>query len=256
MSDYLHNLVTRSLNMTRVARPRLASLFEPPFAGFGSPAPFETENAEGEPRAYEAAHTGDLRDTDPPSKPPHADASSHPPSPQTYAPDRAPAPFNFTPPDEEETSPATGQMIQPPGTPPLGVAQAASQPEEHAASRMRSGEGEGRSLEERVRRILDEELKAHGSRDTHVGTILRERARVVERRVAPAPPVAPQPSRSSVESEAQGPDAAPTIRVTIGRVNVRAVVSSKPKEPKREPARPRPMLSLEDYLGRRNGGSR
>jgi hypothetical protein len=57
---------------------------------------------------------------------------------------------------------------------------------------------------------------------------------------------------SQVNQRSSGP--APTIRVTIGRVEVRAVQSPAPT-PKPAKARP-PKLSLEDYLRKRERGSR
>jgi hypothetical protein len=51
---------------------------------------------------------------------------------------------------------------------------------------------------------------------------------------------------------------APTIRVAIGRIEVRAI-TPPPTPPARQratPARPGPALSLDDYLKRRNGGQR
>ncbi len=47
----------------------------------------------------------------------------------------------------------------------------------------------------------------------------------------------------------------PVVRVTIGRVEVRANFSFPPSAP-RQPAKSRPTLSLEDYLKARNGGGR
>jgi hypothetical protein len=49
-----------------------------------------------------------------------------------------------------------------------------------------------------------------------------------------------------------GPQPQPTVRVTIGRIEVRAVASSQ------SPAKPRatqPVMNLDDYLRRRNQGS-
>ncbi len=48
---------------------------------------------------------------------------------------------------------------------------------------------------------------------------------------------------------------APTIRVAIGRIEVRAV-TPPPEQPawRETPARPGPLLSLDDYLKQRNGG--
>ena len=47
----------------------------------------------------------------------------------------------------------------------------------------------------------------------------------------------------------------PTIRVTIGRIDVRAVTpAASPQRPK--PSRPAPALSLDDYQKQRKGGER
>ena len=50
---------------------------------------------------------------------------------------------------------------------------------------------------------------------------------------------------------------APTIRVAIGRIEVRAIMPP-PATPTRQtaPTTPRPELSLDDYLKQRNGGQR
>jgi hypothetical protein len=51
------------------------------------------------------------------------------------------------------------------------------------------------------------------------------------------------------------PSPPPTVRVTIGRVEVKAIMP--PAQPTRaKPARSAPTLSLEDYLKQRNGGKR
>jgi hypothetical protein len=47
----------------------------------------------------------------------------------------------------------------------------------------------------------------------------------------------------------------PTIRVTIGRVDVRAVMPAPPV-PVAKPVHPRPGLSLDDYLKQRRGEAR
>jgi hypothetical protein len=57
------------------------------------------------------------------------------------------------------------------------------------------------------------------------------------------PPVMPEP--------VTGQTPAPSIRITIGRVDVRAMM---PELPKRRPTpERRPTLSLEDYLSQRSG---
>jgi hypothetical protein len=51
------------------------------------------------------------------------------------------------------------------------------------------------------------------------------------------------------------PEPAPTIKITIGRVDVRAVMPAMPAT-RTAPARPGPALSLEEYLKQREGGRR
>jgi hypothetical protein len=81
----------------------------------------------------------------------------------------------------------------------------------------------------------------------------------------PAEPVEPvriqprqtiEPRRASEDGPArEGPalrTMSPSVHITIGRVEVRAITASTPK--KRERAAPTPSLPLADYLKQRNGG--
>lgn len=70
--------------------------------------------------------------------------------------------------------------------------------------------------------------------------------------VEPTPirPMADGPARQRREAQP-----APTIRVTIGRIEVRATTPPTPKPPPR-PARREPTVSLDQYLEQRNGGHR
>ena len=63
---------------------------------------------------------------------------------------------------------------------------------------------------------------------------------------APVPAVLPKAMRKP----------APTIQVTIGRIEVRAITLPAPPAPRFKPARPGPALSLDDYLKQRNEGKR
>lgn len=89
----------------------------------------------------------------------------------------------------------------------------------------------------------------------------------VETRVAsPAqtpPPPQPSVTRQARQSTAMPPSQSltaepapqpPAIRVTIGRVEVRAVQPPEPFLPRPRPAMRMPAVSLDDYLRRRNGG--
>jgi hypothetical protein len=80
--------------------------------------------------------------------------------------------------------------------------------------------------------------------------------------LTPSVGVVPTSSAASVEFPADqrqaalGPvPAAPTIRVSIGRIEVRAIMPPVPPVRPAPPARPRPQLSLEDYLRQHRGGS-
>jgi hypothetical protein len=54
--------------------------------------------------------------------------------------------------------------------------------------------------------------------------------------------------------ETPAPSQTPVVRVTIGRIEVRAVMQGPPSAPRASP--PLPTLSLDDYLQRHNGGGR
>ena len=69
--------------------------------------------------------------------------------------------------------------------------------------------------------------------------------------LATAPVLPPEPVRS--RNRFQAP---PTVQITIGRIEVRAVTAQRrTPEPARKVSRPRPpAMSLDDYLSKRNGG--
>jgi hypothetical protein len=71
------------------------------------------------------------------------------------------------------------------------------------------------------------------------------------RHFVPELPHAPHTTRA--EPDPQTPPV-PSVHVTIGRVEVRAVMSPLAAPPKRPVAPPGPKLSLEEYLRARNGG--
>jgi hypothetical protein len=109
--------------------------------------------------------------------------------------------------------------------------------------------------------LTPEQRPTQGTQDTT--------PRVIGPRVAfeivptPSVEIAPTPSAASVEFPADQRQAtlesappAPTIRVSIGRIEVRAIMPPVPPARHTPPARPRPQLSLEDYLRQHRGGSR
>lgn len=80
------------------------------------------------------------------------------------------------------------------------------------------------------------------------------RSGVLPRQTATLVPVSPPLDRSAAwTGEQKAPAALPTIRVTIGRIEVRAISTPAPARPRAAP--PPARLSLEDYLRLRSGGN-
>ncbi|HEV2862132.1 MAG TPA: hypothetical protein VGX48_14070 [Pyrinomonadaceae bacterium] len=241
MSDYLKNLVERTLDPSRVVQPRLASRFEP----HGTFAAFDLETQEGEtdPAAPPFEAHAEAR---------HADATPHaesaPPTPVEHF--AAPSVFEGrpeSPPREPPPAPPIEHAPDAPTTAKTLVEKEAPRP---TAASVEAGKSPAR--EETSIKVFD--AKREPPRSPESGPT--QRPRVVEPRLSPLPKVfEAQPPRASAD-EAGRDEAAPTIRVTIGRVDVRAVAAPA-KEARRAPAPPpRPALTLEDYLRRRGGGSR
>lgn len=133
--------------------------------------------------------------------------------------------------------------------------------------------------ETRVERTNEKEIIirwTHGETLRDVREVPGER--IVEKPLAPPPPPEPRvvierimraaPPESSpprgertlrpFRAEATSaplPETTPTIHVTIGRVDVRAVMPAA-SQPRAESAPKTPALSLDDYLAQRKGGSR
>lgn len=100
-------------------------------------------------------------------------------------------------------------------------------------------------------RVIPEPAQAAGSLESEDPAPARGMTRVFERETRVlAPAVLPAPrivSNTVVNSE-------PTVHITIGRVDVRAIAPPQPAQP-RPPEKPRrPQLTLDEYL--RNRGSR
>jgi hypothetical protein len=93
-----------------------------------------------------------------------------------------------------------------------------------------------------------------------------QRAAIFPRRPSMPLPVRPQatpslepPQPSPTErraADSESPPATPIIRVSIGRIDVRAVVLPAPPAPRPSPVRRGPALTLDDYLKQRSEGRR
>jgi hypothetical protein len=251
MSNFLDNLASRSLRLVPVVRPRLASRFEPqtPAARFPSSALLEgaedERSAEGEAqharpevrqpetRVVEDKRTVPIR---PPAAPREERAereSRATPQQQQSRPPRpaAAAHVPVRPVETRAQNARTNAAAAPPHAPRPSFAEGARPREAVRGDAFRS-EHEA-ALDNRVRRLMTNNLN------------------VREGNGAGGAPASQPPARRD-----ESPEKTQTIRVTIGRIDVRAVTAPAPQEQRRAPARPAPQLSLADYLKQRGGGRR
>ena len=254
MSDYLTNLVTRTLSPEAVVRPRLPSLLEPPPEG-----PTTTEEARLEELSPSSANRSEptlTRRVRPPAPEGRTTSLLAPPARQLQptpvpvppVPRPSPPTENVTPPRPAQPAVIRPQLRETPGesllpAPPRNV----SEPRPPAAL-------EASSL--RLGNVPDE------AREEQPPPAAADRGPPAVPTVQPAlrTPFAGQPSLRPPAAPAdrvrdQPGEAAPVIRVTIGRIDVRAVLPPAPPAPR--PAAPTgPVLSLEEYLKQRDGGRR
>jgi hypothetical protein len=215
MTDFLDNLVNRTLQPSAVVRPRLPSLFEPSSLA-ASQAPANQEEGPN----------------------PVPVSSVHRPMslvmPRVHEPAKL---VNFGP-----SGSAIPQANQVTGSAPQIVTQLASRRITPEASSIRSLSSEAapgsRTKNDSDPRDLIETL-AMRARASHVAdsAMLRDRAKL----------------RTADEStQFHASEAAPTISVTIGRVDVRAVYP-QPQAPPARRVQPAPM-SLDEYFKKRREG--
>lgn len=242
MSDYLDNLVRKGLNQAEVVQPRLASLFEPSPEARGLMAGLsatDLETAQDEPFSDETLIETRLMS----QAPLKGSSEAHPrvinlnqPPLSATVPQQSVAPAPV--PVATEHEPVAARLIN-----------SSEQEKQHALERsIRGIENEQAALREALqsqRAGETEQAPTPGTRSlTPAITVIRERA------TSQIEPAAPAPTEQ-VAAHA----AAPTIKITIGRVDVRAVMPAAPAT-RPAPARPGPSLSLEDYLQQREGGKR
>jgi hypothetical protein len=256
MSDYLRNLVTRSLNMSNVIQPRLASLFEPPGRD-NEPIlptlPFETEVQTG----YPMVSPGRDRFPEPTQTPAHSqavplaemsppitDQMNHVPVP------RSPGYVEIAAPDfSREPRPgeplAVITAVTTPRPKEAWLAQPATAVRETTAHPPTDtiGRHQPTGIEVSVQQGTQATIQAiHPSTKGPSPT----QPRVIPDLRPAAPPAPMVPARVSIPER----QPAPTIQVTIGRIEVRATPSSaSPPQPRRSI----PPMSLEEYLRAKRG---
>lgn len=101
-----------------------------------------------------------------------------------------------------------------------------------------------------IERVLVDSRPRDGAREEPVRE--PDRAPTVRPRVSTAPAAPGQPARSPIEPQ---PAPQPVVRITIGRIEVRAERENTPRPAR--PARPEPgRLTLEEYARQRSRGER
>lgn len=286
MSDFLSQLADRALARPPIVRPRLQSIYEFPAASaFQNPVEEHLEVPAEPPRLFESVRERRLPHGDQEPRPkqasaemdrkpvttPEQKASSQAPAEQPTVSkwdDRRPAPL------PEQIESAGPIKAAEPETPPR---QAVRQEErrDESVTRARAGQPVSRFEQEKTSfsdrslendphaqtpvtarestatRIFSPEskppAKKPGSQPTAVTA--QTARRVAKEQATAAFPLTPPPR------EGQPLAAAPSVQVTIGRVEVRAVLPPAP-EPRLVPAPSSTRLSLDDYLKRNAGANR
>jgi len=254
MPDYFRHLVERSLQPQAVVQPRLAGRYEPlqpggPAWNAGMEAGVETEaqapvDARSQGRREQAAPAPldapapASRLSPPPEKTPGVlpapPASLAVASQPAAGPRSAPAlPPEPPPPSQPAPAPLASMITVEAARegPPLAVQPAARRPEApgpEAAS----------------------PLGDHAPRPESPPAPPRLELKPV---LAPPPPPG-QPERLPQPPQPPASEPAPVVNITIGRIEVRAAQPANPEAAVRKTRSTPPVMSLEEYLKRRNGG--
>jgi hypothetical protein len=271
MNDYLDNLVAKSLGLAEVVAPRPMSLFEPAPSDAGPLVqdyyPLEQDDAS----QRTPAGASPMKDVAAPLASKDGSSEKEPPEPRAARSDQ-PSQRHVQPPAQHMDRDAS---LSAPLLIPHQPAADTGQRADHA-----------RSAAPVNRQIVE----GHQAAPAHAPLRIVSQATTPAERRAPAPEAGPltpaqgraapittlspsgamlvapaslrradQESRSPLSGSAAvpapAPDAAaPTIKITIGRVDVRAVTPDKEAPRAREAERRNPALTLEEYLKRRSGG--
>lgn len=217
MSEFLGNLAARALGLSAVARPR-PSLFEPRRAAPDSPAlEPEAVPVPQASRAEEASRAPDRRERTRSAR--EVEPRRRQPKPSVETEGEAP-PVRALP-AERPLVRTRAKAAPQPGDEPVNVPAFA---------------------ETRPRRAAPPPAPA----DVPADRAIEAKPRVWPTRAASGPSLDVRPSFPA-ELRRDAPE--PAVRVTIGRIDVRAVKAEEPPEPRKNP-RPTPRISLDDYLGR------
>lgn len=284
MSNYLDRLVTRSLNpMATSVQPRLPSLFEPATGVLPlGIVPVDSGEPEGtsafaatQPRQMTSPEIPTrIEDTQPTVRrsPPPLDSESSPLEPRSTLDVRE---LRFVPPQPAPSEPLTAAVLHPqreqfqPAERVPNIATTADSPDRKPAI-----------VQSVVIQRVVEQIFGHRPENTNSSAVSSEAAVRGDNspaasaavRSTPDEPIAPAPTsvrhsptaivkpqivpltqpikKTAVASPAL-PQPAPTIQVTIGRIEVRATAPANP--PSTRTRQQPPVMSLEEYLRQRGG---
>jgi hypothetical protein len=275
MNDFLTRLAARALAPQPAIQPRTGSRFEPPATPPGSAGPLRT--ARNEDLALEEPLEIESRADDrrpllsvPPKLKTELPALPNDDAPRDRFAPVAPAvrlspalpnpPVVAVPAATVPPLPSRAEVV--PAKAPAAAAAASrkgiesrSQPEEASAGSLRPA-----MPEQRRKPADDDALADPATSATHRAQTTRraEGAPPVRQPFAPAVVAAPvarsEPAAATRSLPHETPP--PTIRVTIGRIDVRAIAPSPAAATASRPGPAAARLSLEDYLQRRSGGRR
>ena len=260
MSDFLGNLAARAVAPSNAIRPRLPSRFESPATAERTALDAEQEPSADAARIEDRGRVSQIPFAPTPSPTMRersieiarpivaAEPAASVVSPPVNVPLADPPPFvaPITPtkpqPPEKGIQPAPTPLLAPVPTLPVRPvllsqetpipATRSSRPPEPVTPR-EAGETPPRK---RVEPVVPQRIVA-----------------VEKPPVAAA--VASSPEATGAACETPAETAAPIIRVTIGRIDVRAVLPSAPAPTRKAPTAS-PVLSLDEYLKQRDGGQR
>jgi hypothetical protein len=282
MSDYIGSVVAKSLNLAAVVQPRLPSLFEPPQAAGRPASPHTFAEAAGEPESPEVT-VATVALPRPPEPDVNAqsqrDRSADNPRGQLNNAALTPAALQavqlmanktFQAPQQTESNVPTGihpivsrmPAVEHPMTAQLATQQESAQAAAHNKSRLEMVEPRHPMQVQPVTTQKETEQAAvHSTLQPQPVQRLEPAILQAVRPLLPVTVVAqkremlrPQRGAKSTAAPQASAEPAPTIQVTIGRIEVRATSPAAP--PQRQKAAS-PAMSLEEYLGgrARRGGA-
>ncbi len=248
MSDYLNNIVSRSLSVADVVQPRVPHLFEQTAAAIPvdvAPAPT------GENAVETMIVAGEVQPS-----------TYTPPPPSPVNPEVATPFFEQFRPAPVQHAPLATPMLQEPSSPIIEVTSRNADPEAVNESAMHA-----RSVPERAP-VTQQPRTVNHNDDRIAGAMLPSRVGPVTQSepsvaVHRSDPVSPNTRNSSISQAVPAArpqqnlveQQLPPIKINIGRVDVRAIMPAAAPVVSHS-ARPKPALSLESYLKQREEGKR